>query len=122
MPFDLNNVRDSLLSKRPTPPIGPQVVQGISTIFPVIMLREPVARVVSFANFLNIAQELFEKHPERLSCNQQTSMVCNFHIIIHIFYVSVHLICSIVELSVLLFSLLLLHLTHDPIYPIYPNI
>ena len=30
---------------------------------------------VSFANFLNMDQSTFEKHPERLSCNQQTSMI-----------------------------------------------
>lgn len=39
------------------------------------MLRDPLERVVSFANFLNLDQELFEQFPERLSCNQQTLMV-----------------------------------------------
>jgi hypothetical protein len=46
-----------------------------AAVFPVVMLRDPVERVVSFANFLNMDQAVFEKHPERLSCNQQTSMV-----------------------------------------------
>lgn len=77
MPFDVNYVRDSLLNKRVLQAQAGQSMMkgGVNSIFPIIMLREPVARVVSFANFLNIAQELFEKHPERLTCNQQTSMV-----------------------------------------------
>ena len=51
------------------------VTRDNPAMYPIIMLRDPLERVVSFANFLNLDQEVFEKYPERLSCNQQTLMI-----------------------------------------------
>jgi len=53
----------------------PAELARAAAIYPVVMLRDPLERVVSFANFLNIDQAVFEKFPERLACNQQTSMI-----------------------------------------------
>jgi hypothetical protein len=56
-------------------PMPPAELARAAAIYPVVMLRDPLERVVSFANFLNLDQQVFEQFPERLACNQQTSMV-----------------------------------------------
>ena len=43
--------------------------------FPIVMLRQPLRRLVSFANFLKYSMSEFIQKPERLSCNQQTNMI-----------------------------------------------
>ena len=51
------------------------VARADPRMYPIIMLRDPLERVVSFANFLKIDQDAFESFPHRLSCNQQTLLI-----------------------------------------------
>ena len=51
------------------------VARPAPAVYPVVWLRHPLKRIVSFANFLKVSVDDFRRKITKLSCNQQTNMI-----------------------------------------------
>ena len=51
------------------------VARPAPAVYPVVWLRHPLKRIVSFAKFLKVSVDDFRRKITKLSCNQQTNMI-----------------------------------------------